>query len=529
MRAKEFLREGAQTISLEQLYQGDYPDRDEEFWDHVRPSDFKTQMPIQTMQRHLVMITMLGMYQAEHIDEVVDMLEPEQLEVVQEYENDPDLSNKIVLVCDNRIIDGNHRALAAALKGVPIKYVELTEDEIDEEVNPDVRPGFNHIQQMGDFVFSAKSSERDHLTIFCYHKGDRVGEAQFVTHRSDARRNDAWLESDITWVNKEYRGQGIASMMYAYAKMLGNDIKPSGDQLPPGRDMWKSWKKSGDDKHLVAEEDIKIPGNQRAKEWINKVYELYPGTWQNNHVMTWGEGENQHFCMFELVPSFSKKDAVEVKWFQAYPLRGGVGSRGMKELQRLAKEDGISLTLFPWDKGQVSQAALTRFYKKQGYKPIAKGGRSMYWTPEIDEAELDPTGWGNTPQGTDVDYFGVKVQMRPSMFLKLAAPLTSAGENPKVVQHMEKGGKIAYPFLDIKEPAEWEAGDFTEDARVKTHEGRNRMKKWIEMKGDEPIQVNLFFRGANRSRYITKEMIARLNQGMIGETGNYVAGPLFRS
>ena len=274
MRAKEFLRESAQTISLEQLYQGDYPDRDEEFWDHVRPSDFRTQLPIQTMQRHIVMITMLGMYQAEHIDEVVDMLEPEQLEVVQRYENDPDLSNKIVLVSDHRIIDGNHRALAAALKGVPIKYVELTED--------------------------------------------------------------------------------------------------------------------------------------------------------------------------------------------------------------------------------------------------------------LDEAELDPTGWGNTPQGTDVDYFGTKVIMRPSMFLKLAAPLTSAGENPKVVQHMEKGGKIAYPFLDIKEPAEWEAGDFTEDARVKTHEGRNRMKKWIEMKGDEPIQVNLFFRGANRSRYITKEMIARLNQGMIGETGNYVAGPLFR-
>lgn len=125
-----------ETISLEQLYQGDYPDRDEEFWDHVRPSDFRTQLPIQTMQRHIVMITMLGMYQAEHIDEVVDMLEPEQLEVVQRYENDPDLSNKIVLVSDHRIIDGNHRALAAALKGVPIKYVELTEDLDEAELDP---------------------------------------------------------------------------------------------------------------------------------------------------------------------------------------------------------------------------------------------------------------------------------------------------------------------------------------------------------------------------------------------------------
>ena len=127
MRSKEFLRENVQTISLEQLYQGDYPGRDEEFWNHVRPSDFKTQLPIQVMPRHKVMIMMLSMYQAEHIDEVVDMLEPEQLEVVERYENDPGLSNKIVLVCDNRIIDGNHRALAAALKGVSIKYVELSD------------------------------------------------------------------------------------------------------------------------------------------------------------------------------------------------------------------------------------------------------------------------------------------------------------------------------------------------------------------------------------------------------------------
>jgi hypothetical protein len=97
--------------------------------------------------------------------------------------------------------------------------------------------------------------------------------------------------------------------------------------------------------------------------------------------MVWGEGDEQQFAMFELTPSFSRRGAVEVKWFQAYPLRQGVGTRAMQELQAMAREDGISLTLFPWDKGQVSQAKLTKFYKGQGFKPNVKGGKDMYWEP----------------------------------------------------------------------------------------------------------------------------------------------------
>ena len=142
----------------------------------------------------------------------------------------------------------------------------------------------------------------------------------------------------------------------------------------------------------VAEDEpfrIKIGGAEaaaKAKAWIEKVYAKYPQTMQNNHVMTWGSGDDLQFAMFELTPSFSKRGAVEVKWFQAYPLRQGVGSRAMKELQALAREDGISLTLFPWDKGQVSQSKLTKFYKGQGFAPSVKGGKAMQWTPDLDES-----------------------------------------------------------------------------------------------------------------------------------------------
>lgn len=127
---------------------------------------------------------------------------------------------------------------------------------------------------------------------------------------------------------------------------------------------------------------IKLGNNDAAQSWIKKVYAQYPLTMQNNHVMTWGSGDNQQFAMFELVPSFSRRGAVEVKWFQAYPLRQGVGSRAMQVLQNMAREDGISLTLFPWDKGQVSQSKLTKFYRGHGFTPTVKGSRSLAWEPK---------------------------------------------------------------------------------------------------------------------------------------------------
>lgn len=145
--------------------------------------------------------------------------------------------------------------------------------------------------------------------------------------------------------------------------------------------------------------------------------------------------------------------------------------------------------------------------------------------PSMKEAELDPKGWGETPMGTDVDYFGLQVKMRPSTFLKLSHPLGSSESNPEVEKHMQSGGKIAYPFLEIKDPIEWEEGDFSELGKVVNHEGRNRMTHWIKMKGDDPIQINLFLRGANRRKYITDDMIQALSQGLISQTGQLIRNP----
>ena len=105
--------------------------------------------------------------------------------------------------------------------------------------------------------------------------------------------------------------------------------------------------------------------------------------------MVYGQGEDQQLAMFELEPSISKPNAVEVKWFQSYPHRQGVGTRAMKELQNLAAKDGITLTLYPWDKGQVSQRSLMKFYRQAGYSPINKGGKTMSWTPEQPIKSID--------------------------------------------------------------------------------------------------------------------------------------------
>ena len=53
--------------------------------------------------------------------------------------------------------------------------------------------------------------------------------------------------------------------MYAYAKMLGNDIKPSSNRSDLGKTMWSAWEKAGNAQHItgkVAENfaDGKGPG-----------------------------------------------------------------------------------------------------------------------------------------------------------------------------------------------------------------------------------------------------------------------------
>lgn len=135
-------------------------------------------------------------------------------------------------------------------KSIPRQKVDPTYN-VSEEINPDVLdPRFNHKQEIGDYTYTAELEpdrfhKADLFVIRCYDGEKMIGQAKFYTTFGDS------LVSALTTVKPEYQKQGIASTMYAYARMLGNTIEPSASQLPPGKKMWKAWKKSGDAQYLM--------------------------------------------------------------------------------------------------------------------------------------------------------------------------------------------------------------------------------------------------------------------------------------
>lgn len=136
MKSTEFLIE--EKTTLNKIYAGEFPSRDETFWDYVSKPDFDKELKIKTLSKHNLLIMLLSQYRVEHIDEIVeDMLDDDQKEILDFYLKDPNLSKKTIVVSNHLIIDGNHRALAAAIRGIPINYVDLSyldDKEIDEDI-----------------------------------------------------------------------------------------------------------------------------------------------------------------------------------------------------------------------------------------------------------------------------------------------------------------------------------------------------------------------------------------------------------
>jgi hypothetical protein len=137
MRAYQFLNETKTTLSA--LYKNGLPDRDEQFWDEVTRSDLDIPLEINKIAPYKLGIILTSQYRVEHIDELV--LTGEQKRIINRYKKDPNLSDSIIVMSDGRIIDGNHRALAAYLTKRPINYIDLsalndeqpvTEDKLNE-------------------------------------------------------------------------------------------------------------------------------------------------------------------------------------------------------------------------------------------------------------------------------------------------------------------------------------------------------------------------------------------------------------
>jgi hypothetical protein len=119
---------GAQTITLNQLYGDNKPDRYDAIWDYGTMI-WDTPYEIQTINPRMLDMQLCAQYGVEHIEELFDRMGPDQHEIVDNYINDPNLSNKIIVLDDGHIVDGNHSALAAALTKRPIKFVDIGEEQ----------------------------------------------------------------------------------------------------------------------------------------------------------------------------------------------------------------------------------------------------------------------------------------------------------------------------------------------------------------------------------------------------------------
>ena len=128
------------------------------------------------------------------------------------------------------------------------------DDVITESINPDIlNPDFQHRQEIDGFVYTAESkvyfNKLDTLKIRCYnHENEEIASVLFEV------KQGKWLQAVQVVVEPEYRGEGLANTMYAYAKMLGNTIKPSGTQTDQGKAMWAKW--GTDARHLTHEHNV---------------------------------------------------------------------------------------------------------------------------------------------------------------------------------------------------------------------------------------------------------------------------------
>jgi hypothetical protein len=132
-------------------------------------------------------------------------------------------------------------------------------------------------------------------------------------------------------------------------------------------------------------------------------------------------------------------------------------------------------------------------------------------------------GWGAVPYNQEIDYRGLRVKMKPSVFEKLAASRGGEPAVDKVVQHIKNGGAIGAPFLSI-----FVDEDDSQIPEVRGHEGRSRMLGVAEVHGDVPVETHLFFQGKiNRARQLTPEFVEKINRYLISENDVMIKGPLF--
>ena len=118
------------TVTLFNLYDGAMPDNDERIWNYVGDSDFDIPFEVHTIQPFVLDQILCDQYGVDDVEDLFRKMQPDQEEIIRDYQDDPNLSQQIIVMHGgNQILDGNHRALAAVLANKPIKYIDVSEEE----------------------------------------------------------------------------------------------------------------------------------------------------------------------------------------------------------------------------------------------------------------------------------------------------------------------------------------------------------------------------------------------------------------
>lgn len=208
---------------------------------------------------------------------------------------------------------------------------------------------------------------------------DRLKEkGLFGAYWSDGIREGDWSILENENVQKAIKDLGHDGFYtYEFGKNIAvyepSQIKSVFNRFEPGAAVSEDFS--------AIPEDLSTSKNWPSTKWVEKLYEKYPefpfGR-ERQFAIPYGEderGEATSFVTASIKPR-SKNEAF-ISWFSAYPLREGVGTKGLQEIVKAADQDGIKLSLSPWEKGQVSKSALKNFYKKNGFKEDKKTGNMV--------------------------------------------------------------------------------------------------------------------------------------------------------
>ena len=205
------------------------------------------------------------------------------------------------------------------------------------------------------------------------------------------------------------------------------------------------------------------------------------------------------------------KEKVDLDEMTLAKLKGKIFGKIMSDdkkekLQQMIKDKGI--------------AAVAKMFglSNRELEAIAESKEGMVKEVTID----NKNGRGAVSNNQEVDYFGMRVNMKPSTFIALASKLGKDPE-PEMIDYIKKGGAIGSPFLSIN------SDETGEKAEVTGHEGRNRMLAIMKAEGDVPVEVHLFFNSdqVNRARHLTPELVSAIKQELISQDDNLVKGPLW--